>query len=74
MGDGFTVLCSGGGGAAGGSGDPGSRHLVGGLAANPFRMRDMALGAKRKGIRLIVTLECTEARGLVAQPPPMCVG
>jgi len=35
---------------------------------NPFRMRDMALGAKRKGIRLIVTLECTEARGLGETP------
>jgi len=37
----------------------------GGLGPNPFRARDLALGAKRKGIRLIVTLECTEARGLV---------
>jgi len=35
---------------------------------NPFRARDLALGAKRKGIRLIVTLECTEARGLGETP------
>lgn len=38
------------------------------ISVRPAATRDVACGAKKKGVRCVITLECTEARALGKTP------